>query len=202
MIKRKINSTDNEQYDDFFYWQQLKEGDRQGLEGLYLKFSRELFRYGMAVQADRSLIKDCIQELFIDLWKYRKSLKDTNNVKVYLCKSLSNRIFRELHSEKRRREQNPFEIYGSLYHSGSHRVEEANDQSEEEIHKLQSAINSLPGRQREIIQHVFFDKLSSEEISNKMGIAVQSVYTLTWKAVSKLKQSFLFVIFFCNGFFS
>jgi RNA polymerase sigma factor (sigma-70 family) len=144
----------------------------------------------MAVQADRSLIKDCIQELFIDLWKYRKSLKDTDHVKVYLCKSLSNRIFRELHLEKRQREQNPLEVYESLYGSENQQIRAEGDPSDEQTRKLQNALGSLPDRQREIIQLVFFDKLSSKEISKKMGIAVQSVYTLTWKAITKLKQSF------------
>lgn len=189
MIKRKINSAEQEQYDEILYWQQLKDGERSGLEGLYLQFSRELFKYGMAVQADRSLVKDCIQELFIDLWKYRKSLKNTNNVRIYLCKSLSNRIFRELHLEKRRKEQNPLAVYESLYSSQDRQM------GDEEIGKLRNVLGNLPVRQREIIQYVFFDKLSSEEISEKMGIAVQSVYTLTWKAISKLKKGFLLMLY-------
>jgi RNA polymerase sigma factor (sigma-70 family) len=189
MIKRKINSAEKEQYDEILYWQQLKEGERSGLEGLYIRFSRELFKYGMAVQADRSLVKDCIQELFIDLWKYRKSLKNTSNVKLYLCKSLAYRIFRELHLEKRRKEQNPLEVYESLYSSQNRQMED------EEIGKLRNVLGNLPVRQREIIQYVFFDKLSSEEISERMGIAVQSVYTLTWKAIGTLKKSFLLMLY-------
>lgn len=188
MIKRKLNSAEKEQYDEILYWQQLRDGQRSGLEGLYTSFSQELFRYGMAVQADRSLVKDCIQELFINLWKYRKTLKDTNNVKIYLCKSLSNRIFRELSLEKKRNEHDPLEVYESLYSSQELPIEE------EEVSKLRDVVGKLPLRQREIIQYVFFDKLSSEEISDRMGIAVQSVYTLTWKAINKLKKAFLFIL--------
>lgn len=195
MINRKISRSDDEQHDVFFCWQQLKEGDRRGLEGLYLKFSRELFKYGMAVQADRSLIKDCIQELFIDLWKYRKSLKDTSNVKVYLCKSLSNKIFRELHLEKRRQNQNPLEIYASIYPAENEVMGGISDQQEDDFHQLQGALENLPQRQKEIIKYVFFDKLSSVEVSEKMGIGIQSVYTLTWKAISNLRKSFLSLLF-------
>ena len=194
MNKRKIDEFKNERYEEILYWQQLKEGDSKGLEGLYLMFSRELFRYGMAVEPDRNLIKDCIQELFIDLWKYKKTLKTTNNVKVYLCKSLSNRIFRELHLEKRRREHDPDEVCESLYGSENRQFWEEDNPLEEQKHKLQDALINLPARQREIIQLVFFEKLSSEEVSEKMGIGVQSVYTLTWKAITRLKQSFLLVV--------
>ena len=194
MIKRKIGGLEKQQGKEILYWQQLKEGDSKGLEGLYLMFSRELFRYGMAVEADRSLIKDCIQELFIDLWKYRKTLKSTDNVKVYLCKSLSNRIFRELHLEKRRRDHDPDEVCESLYGSENQQFWGEDSPLEEQKHKLQNALVNLPARQREIIQLVFFKKLSSDEVSKRMGIAVQSVYTLTWKAITRLKQSCLLVV--------
>lgn len=195
MINRKVDKTDKGQYDEIICWKLLKENDKAGLEGLYLKFSRELFKYGMAVQADRDLVKDCIQELFIDLWKYRENLKNTDNVKVYLCRSLSNKIFRALHLEKREKEHNQHEVYSSLYDSESQSTEAVNESAEENVLHLHKAIEKLPQRQKEIIQHVYFDKLSSEEVSEKMGIAVQSVYTLTWKALSKLKKSFLFVVF-------
>lgn len=194
MIKRKIDEFKNERYEEILYWQQLKDGDRRGLEGLYTKFSRELFRYGMAVESDRNLIKDCIQELFIDLWKYRKTLKYTDNVKVYLCKSLSNRIFRELHLEKRRREQNPLDIHESLYGLDRQQIWEEDNPLDEQKNRLRTALVNLPVRQRKIIQLVFFEKLSSEEVSEKMGIGVQSVYTLTWKAITRLKQSFLLIV--------
>jgi len=199
MINRKVEKTDNEQPDEIFCWRQLKEGDRNALETLYVRFARTLFQYGMAVQADRGLVKDCIQELFIDLWKYRKNLKETDNVKVYLCRSLSNKIFRELHLEKRRQNQNSQEILASLYPLESQSQEYPTDPSEDKIHQLQHAIEKLPDRQRELIQHVYFKKLSSEEVSEKMGIGIQSVYTLTWKAISKLKKSlaslFIFGVF-------
>src|SRR5690606_2998960 len=189
MITRKAEKACDEPFDDMVCWQQLKNDDRQGLKDLYVRYSPELFRYGMAVQPDRELIKDCIQELFIDLWKYRKNLRDTDNIKVYLCRSLSNKIYRELHLTKRRQNHNPSEVLASLYPLDSRSSENLADKSEEKIHQLYVAIEKLPDRQRELIQHVYFKKLSSEEVSEKMGIGVQSVYTLTWKAIRKLKKS-------------
>lgn len=191
MINRKIKKVGSQEQEEILCWQQLKEGDRQALEKLYVKFARNLFQYGMAVRADRSLVKDCIQELFIDLWKYRKSLKDTDNVKVYLSKSLSNKIFRESHLEKRRQSQNPQEIMASLYQSDGPSADGIPEKTDEKIRRLHLAIDRLPLRQKELIHNVYFKKLSSEEVSIKMGIGIQSVYTLTWKAISKLKKSIL-----------
>jgi RNA polymerase sigma factor (sigma-70 family) len=193
MITRKAEKACDEPFDEMVCWRQLKNDDRQGLEGLYVRYSRELFRYGMAVQSDRDLIKDCIQELFIDLWKYRKSLRDTVDVKIYLCKSLSHKIFRQRKLEKRRLEQDNHEICSSLYPSDM-LLTELPEPAEEDGPRLARAISKLPERQREIIQYVFFEQLSSAEVSKKMGIGVQSVYTLTWKAIAKLKKSFLSIL--------
>ena len=190
MINRKLKILEPEKEEDIVLWNLLKEGDQSGLEGLYKKFSNELFKYGMIILPERDLIKDCIQEVFLDLWKYRTSLRDTNKVKIYLFRSLSNRIFRELQLLKRRRTQNPSDIIESLYPGHGQRFLEIN--TEELNLKLETAMDNLPERQKEIIQHLFYSKMSSEEISKKMGIAVQSVYTLTWKAISKLKKSIHF----------
>lgn len=187
MINRKVKILEPEKNEDFLFWKKLKEGDLSGLEGLYRKFSNDLFKYGMTILPDSDLVKDCIQELFLDLWKYRERLNDTDKVKIYLCRSLSNKIFREIQLQKRRRDHNSSEILASLYPTEGHKFPE--DNSDEVNQKLEMAIYDLPERQKEIIHHLFFCKLSSEEISIKMGIAVQSVYTLTWKAIRKLKIS-------------
>jgi DNA-directed RNA polymerase specialized sigma24 family protein len=66
-------------------WIQLMSGEIAGLEGIYIRFSPGLFRYGMAIKSNRSFIKDCIQELFVDLWKYQNSVRQTDYLKLVLA---------------------------------------------------------------------------------------------------------------------
>ena len=47
---------------------------------------------------------------------------------------------------------------------------------------------AIPARQREVIHLLFFEGQSYEEIADIMGIHVQSVYTLAWKALTALKK--------------
>jgi len=90
--------------DDF--WMMLQSGDRIGLEGLYKLYSHDLFRFGLSMVADDDFVQDCIQDVFIDLWKYHRTLQQANNVKVYLFKSHSRKISKasskEKNGEKRR----------------------------------------------------------------------------------------------------
>lgn len=72
--------------DDLLLWEQIKNGEKAGMEGLYLKYTQQLFKLGMSIKGDRSFIKDCIHEVFVNIWQYRLSLKETDNVKLYLFK--------------------------------------------------------------------------------------------------------------------
>jgi RNA polymerase sigma factor (sigma-70 family) len=170
-------------------WSRLKLGDRKGLEGIYLIFSKILFKYGLAIYPNENFIQDCIQEIFIDLWNYRKGLKQVENVKVYLLKILSNKIFKEIKKERKRGEVFSEEVKGSELHVACIETEVINYQSELIIQKkIAEAIDSLPLRQKEIILYLFFENLSYEEVSIIMDINLKSSYTLAWKAISSLKK--------------
>jgi RNA polymerase sigma factor (sigma-70 family) len=68
--------------------------------------------------------------------------------------------------------------------------------------KLASALEKLPMRQKEVVQYLFFENFSYEEVSKMMGINLRSVYTLAWKAVSSLKKhivSLLLAVYLCGG---
>lgn len=179
-------------HDEDLLWKQLKRGDREGLEKIYLRYSQELFRYGMAIKPNRSFIKDCVQELFIDLWKYREGLKQTDNIKNYLLKSLSNKISREVSRDKRIFLDYEISEFETVVLEESEEEKLIGRQVDESLQKkLSGALDELPVRQRAVIQLLFFEKRSYEAVSEILGITVDSSYTLAWKAISRMKKSIL-----------
>lgn len=177
-------------------WGQLKNGKKAGLEGIYVKFSPELYRYGMAIKSNRSFIKDCIQELFIDLWKYRNSIKQTDNVKLYLFRSLSNKICKEVARDKMRCVEDEISSHDYIFVEDSVEDKFISIQGNEKTQlKLLKALDGLPTRQRQVIQHLFFENHSYEDTSKIMGINIESIYTLAWKAICSLKKSILLLVF-------
>ncbi len=181
-------------------WQLLREGERNGLEGLYRLYSKELFKYGLALVNDEDFVQDCIQEVFIDLWKYHDNLQKAENVKVYLFRSLSHKIYRE--SKKRAKwkwEELGEDSFGDLSVE-SKEGELISVQQEKYLQiKLALGLEKLPLRQKQVIQLLYFEQFSYEEVSKMMGINLRSVYTLAWKAVASLKKyvvSLMFFLFF------
>lgn len=178
------------------HWKQLRDGERSGLEGLYRHFAKALFQYGLSMVADQDFVQDCIQEVFIDLWKYHKNLQKADNVKLYLFRSLSHKIFKEVKKEKKWRKVSLVGHPESSFFTKSKEAEIVGVQGEELLQKkLAKALQELPLRQKEVVQYLFFESFSYEEVSKLMGINLRSVYTLAWKAISNLKKVVLSIFF-------
>jgi RNA polymerase sigma factor (sigma-70 family) len=173
--------------DDF--WLLLISGDRMGLEGLYKIYSMDLFRFGLSMLPDEDFVQDCIQEVFIDLWKYHKTLQPANNVKVYLFKSLSRKITKESGKQKKWKKEQVKESNTPGYCIECIESILINNQQESDLQeKIAKGLQNLPARQKEVILYLFFENFSYEEVSKMMGINLRSVYTLAWKAISTLKK--------------
>ena len=197
MAELNLNSRSCPSFKEDEFWKQIKSGDKSGLEGLYGLFAYELMAYGLRIKPDRALVKDCIQDLFVDIWKYRNNTKKVNNVKMYIFRSLSNKINKEISKANKRQLNEQLVGHDALYVKDHCEVEDpilAQDNNTNS--SLMTALNSLPQRQKEVINHVFFENLSNEQISGIMGINVQSVYTLTWKALCNLRKHLALLLFF------
>jgi RNA polymerase sigma factor (sigma-70 family) len=160
-----------------------------GLEGLYKMYSMDLFRFGLSMLPDVDFVQDCIQEVFIDLWKYHKTLQPANNVKVYLFKSLSRKITKENGKENKWKKEQVKESNTPGYCIECVETNIINNQQEADLQeKIAKGLQNLPARQKEVILYLFFENFSYEEVSKMMGINLRSVYTLAWKAISTLKK--------------
>jgi len=190
-VKIQVNPKASQNGSDF--WLLLRSGDRKGLEGLYRLFASELFKYGLALVNDEHFVQDCIQEVFLDLWKYHQRLSKADHVKGYLFRSLSHKIYRESKKKDRwkmetvKEDSIPFSVE-------SIEDERIGIQREQDLQvKLAGSLEKLPIRQKQVIQLLFFEQFSYEEVSKMMGINLRSVYTLAWKAVSSLKKQMAFM---------
>lgn len=172
------------------WWKEMKKGDRQALQNLFEHYSEILLSYGISLFKNRELVKDSIQDVFIDLWHYRNTLSPTDNVKLYLLKSLRTKILRNISKYNRAhdfsiedanlREQewnSPFE--SEWTHGETDRLQQQ---------KLQLAILRLPARQKEVLRCIFYESMSYEETSYLMSMKIKSVYNLIWRAISNLKK--------------
>ncbi|MCD8193151.1 MAG: sigma-70 family RNA polymerase sigma factor [Tannerellaceae bacterium] len=168
-------------------WNLFIAGDEDAFEWLYKTYASVLHEYGLRFTSDRELIKDCIHDLFITLYRNRKSTPTPNNIKVYLLVSLKNRL---LNSFKHAAYTQHMEDGGYLF-SLTDSVEDEYIKKELDTHTRQAVekiLSLLTERQKEIIYYRYIQELQMDEICELMDITYQSAHNLIQKAFQKVRN--------------
>ena len=190
-----------------FLWKSFLKGDDKSFSLIYQKHINGLFLYGSKLCADRELVRDCIQEIFVGLFLKRKKMsREIVNLKSYLFVSLRNAILKK--AEKTRKLES---IGESGDENGGPFLTEYNfldkyielEISNEIKEKLQLSINNLPSRQKEIIYLKFEEEMDYPEIARILKISVESARKLIYRALLTLRKTIdpsiaqtLFLFFF------
>lgn len=61
--------------DDQALWNSFRSGDEQAFVIIFDRNVKPLYNYGMKIIADGDLVKDTVQNLFIELWNYGRIIK-------------------------------------------------------------------------------------------------------------------------------
>ena len=177
-----------EHMDDLTLWRAFKAGDEKALITIFERFTRPLFNYGCKIETDRELIKDAIQELFIEVWQNRQRLGDTDSIKYYLYKSMRRKIARtRAKSENRLFRRFNDDDCTDVCPSPEYIL--INEQvSLEKKEMVSSMLNRLTKRQKEAMYLRYFDELNCDQIGLIMQLSKQAVYNLIHHALLELKK--------------
>lgn len=178
-MQKEINS-------DYLLWKRIKTGETQAYHDLYMQYADILFSFGNIYTKDQDFIKDCIHDLFFDLYKYRKNLSDNDHIRNYLFKSLKRKIQSPpsgklklvyIQSVQEENEKNP-----------SDTDTEDTEYQEENIANIRKAMNKLSERQQEVLNLRFQIGLPYTEIAKILDISVESVRTLVYRSVKTIRE--------------
>ena len=89
-------------------------GDHEAYSLLYRDHIQELFSYGKALTGNDERLKDAIQDVFYKLLSNPAALKDVQNLKYFLFKSLKNRLIDILKSEMRQSQSGEAAAYEQI----------------------------------------------------------------------------------------
>lgn len=182
-------------------WDNFRAGDNNAFSLLFETYLESLYRYGLKFVPDESIVKDCIQDLFIKIYNNRESLSPTTNPKFYLLYSLKNMILDTLSKNKRITYVSPGDLpFVASNYSIVDETNENEDHEEEIKLKFEKVLGMLNARQKEAIYLRFQLELSYEEIAKLLNINYQSVRNLIHRAITKIREnteiSILIVVFF------
>ncbi|MCG8308779.1 MAG: sigma-70 family RNA polymerase sigma factor [Cytophagales bacterium] len=179
---------DLNQKSDKEVWDLFKKGHEGAFGFIYKTHIHDLYQYGIRFCRDGETVKDCIQELFIDLRK-SKNLKSTDSIKPYLFKALR---FKLLGVLKKSQKIPIIHALGSEYQFNievSFEAKIINSQIEEENKmKLQKALSRLSNKQNELLHYFYVEDFSYRQIADIMGFSnVKSARNLIYKSIKRLR---------------
>ena len=177
---------------DIRLWKELVQNNDQALGQLMHFHFKGLLNYGFKFVKDEAFVKDCIQEVFIDLWHSRERVAEPAHVKAYLLVSLRRKIARN-----RRSLRLADDSLAPLSEEYAFSIEFSPEwwmiKEETLVRKTQmiaEMLDALPVRQREVIYLKYYQELSREEISAMLNITPQTVSNLLQMAYGQLRKRF------------
>jgi len=175
--------------DDTVYWEQMRLGDKQALFQLYNAMYFHLIRFGLKINADDELIKDCVNQLFLNLWDKRDRLNPVDNVKSYLMTSLRRVILDQLeYTDRMNTAVNNMGAEEDWTELSYEEILIKLQQDDELKRRLQFAIQKLTPRQMELIQLKFFEGLTYDQIAERTSQTVKTAYNTIYDAIKTLKK--------------
>ena len=172
-------------------WLAFKKGDKGAFNSLAIVFYQTLYNYGTKLTPDTSLVEDCIQDLFFEMWRRREFLGDTEHVKFYLLKALRRKIYQEKKT-KDKWAHHSVDAEEELDFVGEFSIESKIievETNEMHLKKLHQVLGSLSKRQREVIYLKFYQEMDYQQIANMMSINYQSVRNLIHTAIKDLQSA-------------
>tara|TARA_R110000868_G_scaffold301497_3_gene561913 strand:- start:1024 stop:1599 length:576 start_codon:yes stop_codon:yes gene_type:complete len=170
-------------------WEIFKSGDQQALSYIFKCNIKILYKYGNKFSTNGQLVEDCIQDLFLTIWKNRLNLSSTNSIKLYLLGALRKKLIRESAVDQKHHTQDILDEKYSFDLQYNPQQVEFNIQTRLSNEKQVTAtLEKLTKRQKEAVYLKFYQDMDYKEIGHIMELNYQSVRNLVYSSLKSLKQ--------------
>ena len=173
--------------------EQLKTGNEDAYQYIYYRHYALLCHVANGYVKDQFLAETIVGDTIFHLWEIRETLEISVSIRSYLLRAVRNRCINYLNSEWEKREiafssLMPDEITDDkMTISDSHPLGTLLERElEEEIYK---AIDKLPNECRRVFDKSRFEGKSYEEISQELGISVNTVKYHIKNALASLQTN-------------
>ncbi|QEM07157.1 sigma-70 family RNA polymerase sigma factor [Mucilaginibacter rubeus] len=174
--------------DDQIIWNSFLQGSKASFQMIYSKYYQNLYSYGMRKLNAPDMVRDCIQDLFVNLWSSRSKLSTTDNVRYYLLASLRNQIVRASveNGKWQKTALSSAENFEIQFNPETELIQKENLSQKAKM--LITALDQLTPRQKEVLYLRYFEELSYEQIAELLDLTVKGVYKLNYRAIDALKS--------------
>ena len=167
-------------------WSRFKNGDKESFKEIYYEHYMFLYNYGVKATSEKNLAEDCLQDLFLKLWKNRENLGEVISIKAYLYRAYVRVLFDELKKSKRVLEFSELECDEEISS-----VEEKiiKNQTETEFKgQINKALNQLSKRHRQVLELHYIEGLSYKQIEEILPIKYQAIRNYVHEGLKVMRK--------------
>lgn len=192
-----MRSNDLHTLTDSELFQRLQKGSNDAFNELFNRHWEMLYTIAKAILRDNVMAEDIVQDVFTDFWERRKTIIN-GNIKAYLSQSVRYQVYKQL------RKTDLLDIHVEALSAIS--VNEYSDDAlnyKELQSEIETVMDRLPKRCKEIFQLSRTEQLSNKEIAERLNISIRTVETQISIALKHLRNtlSYLLVIYISKGHF-
>lgn len=171
-------------------WRRFRLGDRFAFSEIYEEFADVLFAYGIKITSDRELVKDCIQDLFYNIYRYNIKLQQPEYLEFYLFRSLKNDLVRKI---KNKNQQSSLTDENVVLFDLKFLAEHENHEHESDelrIEALRKILETISPQKREMLFLKFSTGLNYAEIGEIVGMKADAVKKQVYRTLDDLRDRF------------
>jgi RNA polymerase sigma-70 factor (ECF subfamily) len=127
-------------------------------------FKNKLYGFAMRLLNNPEDVQDAMQEVLLKLWIKRANLLKEKNIEALAMRMMKNHCIDQIRKSNRKPPENEY-LYSEHY---SH-------ENKDLIHQIKTNMRTLPEQQQIMIELKDFQGYSYEEISDLLGVAINTI---------------------------
>jgi RNA polymerase sigma-70 factor (ECF subfamily) len=166
---------------------ELKNHNENAFRKLFDLYYQDIYGYSISLLKSKDLAEENVQEVFLKVWLHRENLNIEQSFKSYLFTIARNQAFNSLNKASNDEILKEEIFYSSQksYDQGDYSVRES------DCKKLKKeALKQLPPKRKQIFKMSRKQGKTYEEISQELGISVNTVKSQMSKALESLRLFF------------
>ncbi|OMQ12166.1 RNA polymerase sigma factor [[Flexibacter] sp. ATCC 35103] len=166
---------------------ELKNGNEKAFRKLFDLYHQDIYGYSISLLKSKETAEENVQDVFMKVWQHRENLNIEQSFKAYIFTIARNQAFNILNkaaNDVLLKEEIFYESQKS-HDYGDYSIREA------DCKKLRKeAINKLPPKRKQIFKMSRKKGMTYEEISQELGISINTVRNQMSKALESMRVFF------------
>jgi len=172
--------------DDKLIINKLKEGDVLSFDNIFKKYNKKVYYFALSYLKNKEEAEDVVQDVFMNLWKYRDQINEYYVFSKYLFKITYNATCKKIRKQASDKKQLAEVLQNFTIEDNSTNLDIEYNNLLETTNLI---IEKMSSRQNSIFLLSIKEHLTNEQIAQQLNISKKTVENYLTKAKTSFKKS-------------